>query len=257
MISFRITRKDLVDSTNDRIKALISEGAPEGAVVIAKRQRSGYGRRGHAWQSPEGGLYMSVLLRPAAHLDEQDARAIALRVPTLSLLAGMAVRRGICALLASEAADIIKVKWPNDVLAAQGDSFAKLCGISLEGSPEGVCLGVGVNVIPPEEGAQPGCAYGRDLPGGEDLDVDEVASSVLDAFGHLYEKWLTQPFTAFLDEYNSVNALAGRIVSVRCGDELIEGAFVGADGEGRMLVRQSDGTVRTIVSGEAHIESLA
>ncbi|HBO61406.1 MAG TPA: biotin--[acetyl-CoA-carboxylase] ligase, partial [Olsenella sp.] len=33
-------------------------------AVAARRQTAGRGRRGHVWESPEGNLYLSVLLRP-------------------------------------------------------------------------------------------------------------------------------------------------------------------------------------------------
>lgn len=71
---FEVTRFGEVDSTNEHIKRLIAQGAPEGTVVIAETQTGGYGRRGHAWSSPQGGLYLSVLLRPGAHraIDRAD-----------------------------------------------------------------------------------------------------------------------------------------------------------------------------------------
>ena len=53
-------------STNDVAATLATEGAPEGAVVVADAQTRGRGRSGHTWFSPPGaGLYVSVVLRPA------------------------------------------------------------------------------------------------------------------------------------------------------------------------------------------------
>lgn len=251
MTCFRITHLDEVSSTNDEVKQLIAEGAPEGAVVIARRQVGGYGRRGHAWTSPEGGLYMSVLLRPAQHAVREERAAFVAKVPTLSLVVALAVRRGVQRLLPDAVAASVKVKWPNDVLVERPDgSLQKLCGISLEGTPDALCLGIGVNVQPVGDGV----AYVQDMA---DVSIEAVAESVLTALDELYEKWLTHPFVAFLDEYNAANALAGRIVSVRVGDELVEGAFAGADEHGCMQLRQSDGALHTIASGEAHIERIA
>lgn len=248
MISYSVTVKDEVSSTNDCIKDLIAQGAPEGTVVRARRQVGGYGRRGHGWTSPEGGLYFSLLLRPADHAGHAPPSLCEL--PTLSLVAGLAVRRGICQLVPSEEAACIKVKWPNDVLVVYpGDDLRKLCGISLEGTSRALCLGIGVNVAPVE-----GRACVRDLA---DVTVDEVLESVLQAFAELYEQWLACSFAAFLEEYDRVNALAGRVVSVQQGDERVGGAFAGTDETGRMLLRLADGTLRAISSGEAHIESMA
>ena len=54
-----------LDSTNNRLKVLASQGAPHGTVLIADRQTGGRGRMGRSFLSPPGvGIYMSILLRP-------------------------------------------------------------------------------------------------------------------------------------------------------------------------------------------------
>ena len=188
---FRIALHEEVASTNDEVKRALEAGEPEGLVVRALRQVSGYGRQGRSWTSPEGGLYCSLLLRPQVAPRE---------LPTLSLVVGMAVRRALVALAGARAEEAVRIKWPNDVVLAQkaryarfpeateirdlgfsesgkelgqknraqrlfcaneGDAcsardgrapdFAKLCGISLEAHGGGVCVGVGVNVLPPDK----------------------------------------------------------------------------------------------------------
>ena len=73
---------------HDEVKRALEAGEPEGLVVRALRQVSGYGRQGRSWTSPEGGLYCSLLLRPQVAPRE---------LPTLSLVVGMAVRRALVA----------------------------------------------------------------------------------------------------------------------------------------------------------------
>ena len=60
----KLTVLDEVTSTNEVVKNALREGKAEGLIVRARRQLSGYGRQGREWDSPEGGLYMSILLRP-------------------------------------------------------------------------------------------------------------------------------------------------------------------------------------------------
>ena len=56
---------DTVDSTNNYLKKLAAQGAPEGTLAVADCQTGGKGRLGRSFQSPGGvGIYMSVLLRP-------------------------------------------------------------------------------------------------------------------------------------------------------------------------------------------------
>jgi BirA family transcriptional regulator, biotin operon repressor / biotin---[acetyl-CoA-carboxylase] ligase len=54
-----------VTSTNDLALQMAEEGAPEGLAVIAERQTRGRGRNGRRWESPSGGLWTSIILRPS------------------------------------------------------------------------------------------------------------------------------------------------------------------------------------------------
>lgn len=170
----RIRHLEEVASTNIEVKRAIDAGEPEGLVVRADRQTGGYGRQGRVWESPEGGLYFSLLLRP---------EVVAGQLPTLALLAGIAVRRALARLVGDGAAGRIELKWPNDIVlscpesnaaaiddgatadgssdkdaaaanvaATTGAAFAKLCGISSEARNGAACVGIGVNVHPPVVG---------------------------------------------------------------------------------------------------------
>lgn len=126
-------------STNTLMKELARDAEPEGSVIIAARQSRGRGRMGRSFVSPEGGVYMSMLLRPDTAAE---------RLPQLGAVAALAVRRALAS-FCSVSADI---KWPNDLLF----EGKKLCGILTEGllgESLAVILGIGVNLnsaIPPE-----------------------------------------------------------------------------------------------------------
>ena len=55
-----ITISENIDSTNNYLKALSQRR--DNSVVIAASQNAGRGRRGRTFYSPEGGLYMSLLI---------------------------------------------------------------------------------------------------------------------------------------------------------------------------------------------------
>jgi len=125
-----------VDSTNTRLKALAEAGAPEGTVLLAAEQTGGRGTGGRSFFSPEGGLYVSVLLRPRQAAPEE--------LFTLTGRAAVAVREGI----AKASGAPCRIKWLNDICL----NGRKLCGILTELSPltemgaDYVVLGVGINV---------------------------------------------------------------------------------------------------------------
>ena len=122
-------------STNDVAREWALAGAPDGAVVTARHQTQGRGRREREWDSPAGvGLYASVILRP--DWAATDA-------PKLAILAGMA------AFYALERAGVkdLRIKWPNDILT----NGRKICGVLVEprigeGRIEFAVLGIGINV---------------------------------------------------------------------------------------------------------------
>ena len=243
---FRVLLLDEVSSTNDEVKRALDDGEPEGFVVRALRQVAGYGRQGRAWTSPAGGLYCSLLLRPQVEPRE---------LPTLSLVVGMAVRRALVALAGDAAAQSVRIKWPNDVVCEQG----KLCGISLEAHGGGVCVGVGVNVLPPDErpdvGGKNRAAYVADLVPAAPPSIETVLDAFLAAFSPLYDEWTRAGFAALVDEFNAHASLIGRTVSVvdRAGSTLAEGAVRRIDAQGRLVLLDASGAETPVSSGEAHL----
>lgn len=279
---FRLQRRDAVSSTNDVVKAALEAGEPEGLAVTATTQLGGYGRQGRAWSSPEGGMYLSVLLRPNVALQQ---------LPTLSLAAAVAVRRALASLVPEDVGRRILIKWPNDiVLAGEGarsdpaaagaphegedarrlaspsasgpSAFQKLVGISLERHADGVCVGIGVNVLPPAEGAAVG---GKNAPcylaelGMEASAADAVEAvrrAVLSELAAVYGQWATEGFVPLLAECERHGALAGHAVAVedRSGHLIAEGEVRGIAPDGSLLVvDRATGSVRPISSGEAHL----
>ncbi len=139
---------DSTASTNDDIRALARSGAPDGTVVVARRQEHGRGQWNRVWVSPEGGLYFTVLLRP-----ETPARDW----PALSPAVAAAVRSALVGYFGMDP-DAVRVKCPNDIICDAG----KLCGTVLEAfDATCVAVGIGVNVFHP---AQPVRTDGRNVP---------------------------------------------------------------------------------------------
>lgn len=130
-----------VTSTNDIAQdwQMANPYVPSGTVVIADEQIGGRGRHARPWQTPVGqGIAMSVILRPnidANHLQR------------LTMMAGVAIAEVVRDLLPVEKADLVGLKWPNDVIL----DGKKLAGILSEAiwfgnDLQAVILGIGLNV---------------------------------------------------------------------------------------------------------------
>lgn len=146
--------------------------------------------------------------------------------------------------------------------AASGGSEpapAKLCGISLEAHGGGVCVGVGVNVLPPDErpdvGGKNRAAYVADLVPVAPPSIEAVLAAFLAAFSPLYDEWARAGFAALVDEFNAHASLIGRTVSVvdRAGSTLAEGVVRRIDAQGRLVLLDASGTEIPVSSGEAHL----
>jgi BirA family biotin operon repressor/biotin-[acetyl-CoA-carboxylase] ligase len=133
-------------STQDEALRLVREGAPEGTVVVARRQGSGRGRLDHAWASPEGGLYLSTIVREPPEAPGLFPVAVGTR-----LAFGLRSQLGIGCL----------VKWPNDLLVpGERGPPRKLAGILVDRLPSpalgtALVVGVGLNRATPRSAFPP------------------------------------------------------------------------------------------------------
>ncbi|MBU1241799.1 biotin--[acetyl-CoA-carboxylase] ligase [Myxococcota bacterium] len=124
----------VADSTSAILKAFVQKDQFIPGAVAAREQTAGRGRGDNVWQSPPGGLYLSV----------------ALPVPDAALLPliGPGIACDVARWLNERFAVDARIKWPNDWLV--GDR--KLGGLLMElvRSPQGslvVVAGIGLNVF--------------------------------------------------------------------------------------------------------------
>jgi BirA family biotin operon repressor/biotin-[acetyl-CoA-carboxylase] ligase len=234
-------------STNADLLARAADGAPEGLVLAAEEQRAGRGRMNRAWVSrPRAGLTFSVLLRPRG--------VPPARRGWLTLLTGLAVAGAVRSVAAVPA----RLKWPNDVLA--GD--AKLAGILAEASPDGVVIGIGVNVsarsaelspAPGNPGALPATSLA--ILGSAHADRSKLLTEILVGLEHWYQAWRVagcDPGRSGLRaEYALACATLGRQVRIELPvGQPLSGLAAGVDPDGRLLVRVSSGDVVAVAAGD-------
>ena len=124
---------DSTSSTQDQALRMASDIKNDGAVVIAQKQTGGKGRDGRKWISPEGGIWLSVILQPEFDI------SVATLFPIASSLA-LAYAMEKCLKIKPE------LKWPNDVTLKGKKVAGILVDASLESNKiENIVLGVGIN----------------------------------------------------------------------------------------------------------------
>lgn len=208
------------DSTNTDMRAAAARGAPHGTWLVTDTQRAGRGRLGRTWEAPPGAnVAMSLVLRPELP---------PARLPLVCLLAAVVV--------AETAGPSYRIKWPNDVLDADG---RKVAGILAEVEGDALVLGIGVNVgaAPPLPTA--GRIGARDRAR---LSVDIVRGILA---GVLV---LRDDPTEVLARWRERSATLGR--PVRVGD--VTGIAEDVDASGALVVRTGAGPVR-ILAGDVEM----
>ncbi len=229
-VMFNVLHYDTIGSTNDEARRLAAEGAEHGTVVHADEQKSGRGRLARTWFSPPGNLYMSVLLR----LDLPPGR-----ISELSFVAAVAVAEAVAG-LAPKKCEII-VKWPNDVLVDGG----KIAGILVENADDSTILGIGLNVLeaPTTAGYKTmtlaGCGGIASVDGARDLLLLELE--------RLITHWLDQGFAPIREAWLARGHALGTPLVVNMQGQMMEGAFIGLDQDGALLLDTPDGPRRIVV----------
>jgi BirA family transcriptional regulator, biotin operon repressor / biotin---[acetyl-CoA-carboxylase] ligase len=217
-------------------------GAPEGTVLVAEHQVTGRGRLDRSWTSPpRAGITVSFLLRP-------DVPAA--RKGWLPLLTGVALAEAV-----AEGTGVLpSLKWPNDLLAADG---RKLAGILAETTGKAVVVGVGLNVsTTTEELPDTGTSLARVL--GTTVDRAPVLLAFLRAFERRYRRWtevLGDPVSSGLaQDYLAWSSTVGTEVAVGLPDgSTLEGTAQAVDWDGRLVVATAQGTVELASGDVRHV----
>ncbi len=238
--AYRLVALDAVDSTNAEAKRLAAEkDAEDGTLVWARRQTAGRGRRGRSWDSPEGNLYCSLILRPECPVSE---------AMQLGFVAALAVYDAIGSV--AEAGQQAQCKWPNDVLLFD----RKVAGILLESEAAAkevlkwLVVGVGVNVAShPEDTEYPATSLRAE--GCANLTEVDMLEAYCRYFLTWFNRWQDDGFGPVRQIWLQRVTGVGKAIRVRLGRETIHGTFVDLDETGA-LVLQQDGSERRIAAGD-------
>ncbi len=225
-------------STNLDIKRLAANGKEEWTTVIAKRQTGGRGRLGREFFSPEGGLYMSVLLRPSL-------------TPEATLYITTAAAAAVCRAIDFVFGKKCDIKWVNDIIF----EGKKVCGILCEsafcGDDSYSVLGIGVNLFGQEKGVPSQLKNIMGFINDEAQDDEKTAlfvAKILEFFKGYYVNLNDAPHRAFYKENLIVNKSAD-IISANKNEPC---EILGLADDFSLIVKTKDGEER-ISFGEVSV----
>jgi len=238
---YRLAAFESLDSTNEQARRLAMDGAVDGTVIWAKCQTAGRGRQGRQWQSPEGNLYCSIIVRPSV-----QAAAAA----QLSFVTALALGQAVSGLLPDSVE--MRYKWPNDLLL----DGRKAAGILLEssgvadGGLDWLVIGAGLNVedYPDVTDGYPATSL-REAGVGP-VALQDILVRYIAGFAHWRERWQNDGIAAVREAWLERAAQLGEDITVRQPNGQLKGRFFGLDEDGALLLDLPDGSRRTVTAGD-------
>jgi len=231
---------DSLESTNTTAKELALSGESHGTVIIADGLTGARGRRGRSFYAPKGvGIYISIILRVAADVANS---------PELITISAAV---SVCEAIEKVCGKTSKVKWINDVFL----NGKKICGILTEavtdtnGNLQAIILGIGINFvkvdIPEELKEIAGAVFdGEQTIATRNQLISEVLNNVL----------TKKDWNETLENYKQRLFMLGEEVQVETAEPYVATA-IDVDERGRLLVRDENGEVHTLDSGEISVRN--
>jgi BirA family transcriptional regulator, biotin operon repressor / biotin---[acetyl-CoA-carboxylase] ligase len=238
-----------LSSTQD-LAIYMAENSPEavnGTAILAEQQDKGRGRLKSRWISPNGGIWLSIILKPLMR---------ASKTPLLSFAAALA----ICETIAQQTSLEPKVKWPNDILI----NHKKVCGILLDVATKGdrvdyAVIGIGINANVNIEKILPYLDVNKHREVSATSLKNELSGKYLNRPAFL--KVLLERFEFYYDRLQKedgshiiVNKIKDRLeynsVSIEQGNRTIEGIIIGLGLDGSLLIKQNDGSSVEVSFGD-------
>lgn len=232
------------DSTQNEAKTLAEKGVSEGTAVLAEEQTAGKGRLGRTWESGRGGLWFSVILRPAFAPQKASLLAMAASVAVAKALeAGAKIR--------------CRLKWPNDVLVeTHKGAFRKISGSLVEMSAESdsirwVVLGVGIDVNNSLPKDLRKTAVTLKEVSGRTIDRTALLLKVFSNLEAVYGAFVKRGFASFKGEYARRSILRrGMEVKLTDPSAHVKGKFSGFGNDGSIILALSEGKKSNFFAGD-------
>ena len=236
---------DETDSTNTRAKELARGGAPHGTVLVAGSQTGGRGRMGRSFLSPTGGVYLSVILRPACPPEKL------MHLTCAAAVAGCEAVEQACGIRPD-------IKWTNDLVFGKKKLGGILTELSLDGdgNVEYAIIGIGINCKKPDclpeelqstvtslQEISPGCA------------TEILTAKLIEALWKM-DIMLFTGKQQIMGLYRQQCITLGKEVKVIRGDSVDYGTALDLDEDGGLLVRFRDGCEKFVASGEVSVRGM-
>ena len=230
--NIRIIHFGEIDSTNR--EAMKRQDLSHLSVIMADRQSGGRGRFGRSFFSPDGGLYMSVVLEP---------EMVKCGLAFCTAAAALSVKEAVLLVCGKET----ELKWVNDLTVNQ----KKVCGILTEARTENgevsrVVVGIGINLK--------SCDFPDDIKDrAAAIDYSGNKTEIATAIVKNLKKYTESEREEIAKRYSAELSSIGRRVEVTDyanPGQRVCGTVLGVDSNCFLLIKTDSGETVAVSSGE-------
>jgi BirA family biotin operon repressor/biotin-[acetyl-CoA-carboxylase] ligase len=202
---------------------------------------------GRSFQSPSGGVYLSVILRPACTPDKL------MHLTCATAVAGCKAVEKACGISPD-------VKWTNDLVVGRKKLGGILTELALTGNGlvDYAIVGIGINCCQKAEDFSPEIreiATSIQAVTSAACSVSKVTAALIEALWEMDKALLTQK-AEIMDTYRKKCITLGREISVLQGESVRHGTALDLDEDGGLLVRFTDGSEKIVASGEVSVRGM-
>ena len=218
---------------------MLNDGEKGTVLAVAMEQTAGRGRSGKSFYSPDsGGLYMSLLIHP--RISFEDVSSVTAKVCV-----------SVCKSIEKITGISTEIKWVNDLYL----NGKKVCGILCEAIndyksniTESIIIGVGLNVTTQ--------SFPEDLQGIagslgiEEINRDELIAEITNGLLSIEFGSLSANELSF---YRDRSCVLGKTINYFINGQKNTAEAVTIDGSGGLVVKNINGEVLTLTSGEISV----
>ncbi len=231
-IDFEFIHFKSIDSTNNYAKTLCNQNLIN-KVIIADTQTAGRTTKKQCWISPKGNLYFSIILPLKCEKN----------LPEFSFISALSIVESIKEI--STPQNIIKIKWPNDILLNK----QKLCGILIEKENDKVIIGIGINIISSPDVSLTRYPTTNLKKNNIKTTPSKLAELVLEKLVNNINLRNNNGFKAIISKIIPYMYKFNDTIYLEINNQKLSGIFCGLDETGALLLKTDDET-KVIFSGE-------
>ena len=241
----RVYYFDSIDTTQNFAIKIASNNNENGTVIISKKQTKGRGRMKRKWKSPNGGIWMSVIIHPKFDVSS------ATLVPIATSLA-------LCMAIEKMLKIKSKLKWPNDVTL----NGKKIAGVLVDTSIisnkiENMILGIGINFkIKPHELAgtikKTPNYYGVATLVKKNESALPLVQQFLNELENILQLINSKQIKKIKNEWTKRSSTIGKNVSIITDQGNVNGKAIKIDNDGALIISKGKKIERILVGDITH-----